>query len=135
MSDKPTPPMTPWTRPHWEAAREGRLIIQRCTACGKYVFYPRRCCPFCFADALEWVAASGRGEVYTFTVVHNNAPSAFLDDMPFVIAVVQLEEGVRLVTNVVDCDPNSVYCGMPVEVTFEPLTEAVTLPKFRPAAK
>ncbi len=134
MTAKPTPPMTPWTRPFWEATREGRLIIQRCTTCGRHVFYPRRLCPFCFADTLDWVEASGRGEVYSFTVVQSNAPSAFLSDMPFVIAIVELEEGVRMMSNLVDCDPESVRCGMTVAVTFRPLTDTITLPLFRPTA-
>ncbi len=133
MTPKPIPPMTPWTRPYWEATREGRLTIQRCTACGRHVFYPRRNCPFCFADALDWVETSGRGDVYSFTIVQNNAPSAFLGDMPFVIAIVELEEGVRMMSNLVDCDPESVHCGMNVEVTFRPLTDTIALPVFRPA--
>jgi uncharacterized OB-fold protein len=133
MTDIPSPPTTPWSAPYWEAARQGRLIIQRCHACEQYVFYPRRVCPFCFEDALDWVEATGRGEVYTYSVVENNAPSAFVDKMPYVIAVVILDEGVRLMSNIVECDPGRVHCGMAVEVTFAPVSGDVTLPVFRPA--
>jgi hypothetical protein len=134
MTDIPMPPMTPWSAPYWDAARQEKLIIQRCTACGEHVFYPRRVCPHCFEDSLDWVEASGRGQVYTFSVVQNNAPSAFVDQMPFVIAVVILEEGVRLMSNIVECDPDHVHCGMAVEVTFRPISDEVTLPVFQPAA-
>lgn len=134
MTGIPAPPMTPWSAPYWDAARQGRLIIQRCNSCGQHVFYPRQVCPFCFENALDWVEASGRGEVYTFSVVLNNAPSAFVDQMPYVIAVVLLEEGVRLMSNIVDCDPDQVHCGMAVEVAFRAISDNVTLPVFRPTA-
>ncbi len=132
MADKPVPPIDPWTEPYWAAAREGKLLIQRCQSCGRNIFYPRLSCPFCFSDNPEWVEASGRAVVYSFSVAQNNCPSAFMADMPFVIAIVRLEEGVRMMTNIVDCDPETVYCGMPVQVTFEKLTAEITLPKFRP---
>jgi len=129
---KPVPTIDEWTRPYWDAARAGKLTIQRCGDCGRHVFYPRHSCPFCSSDRLEWIQASGRGAVYTFTVVHNNAPSPFLGDMPFVIAVVRLEEGVQMMTNIVGCHPGEVRCDMPVEVTFEKLDDDFTLPKFKP---
>lgn len=132
MPDKPVPPMDPWTEPYWAAAREGRLLIQRCQSCDRNIFYPRISCPFCFSGELEWVEASGRGTVYSFSVVKNNSPSAFMADMPFVIAIVRLEEGVRMMTNIVGCDPEAVRCDMPVQVVFEKLTDEVTLPKFKP---
>ena len=133
MTPKPTPPIAPWTKPYWDAANEHRLLIQYCLACRKHIFYPRRVCPYCFNEEVDWVEASGKGKVYAFTVVHNNAPSAFLEDMPFVIAVVHLEEGVSIMTNIVGCEPESVHSEMPVAVTFEALTDQITLPKFKPA--
>ncbi|MBX7234425.1 MAG: OB-fold domain-containing protein [Caldilineales bacterium] len=132
MSQKPVPPIDPWTAPYWTAAREHRLLIQRCTVCGKHIFYPRRSCPFCFADEVAWVEASGRGQIVAFSVVQNNAPSAFAADMPFVIAIVRLEEGVQMMTNIVECELDALHSEMPVTVTFEQLTETVTLPKFKP---
>lgn len=129
---KPVPVVQPWSRPFWEAARAGQLVIQRCGSCRHHVFYPRLYCPHCFAEGLEWVQASGRGTIYSFTVVLNNAPSAFAADVPYVVAVIRLEEGVQMLSNVVGCDPGELRCDMPVEVTFERLDEQFTLPKFRP---
>lgn len=133
MPAKPLPPMAPWTEPYWSAARNHQLLIQQCDACGRYIFYPRRRCPTCFSAEIGWVEASGRARVRAYTVVQNNAPSAFLEEMPFVIAIVELEEGVPMTTNIVGCDPQEVYTEMPVEVVFEELTPEVTLPKFRPS--
>ncbi len=130
---KPVPPIHPWTEPFWQGARESKLMIQRCARCGRAIFYPRLACPFCLSEGLNWVEASGKGTVYTFSVVKNNAPSAFLNDMPFVIAVVKLEEGVQMMTNIVGCDPAQLRCDMPVTVVFEKLNDEITLPKFRPA--
>jgi len=133
MPKKPVPIVNPWARPFWEAARKGQLVIQRCQDCKKHIFYPRICCPHCFSDRVEWVEASGKGRIYSYTVVENNAPSAFIRDMPYVIAIVKLEEGVQMLTNIVGCDPHQVRCEMPVQVTFEKLDEEFTLPKFRPS--
>ena len=133
--NKPIPPMNPWAEPFWAGTREGRLVIQKCADCGKHVFYPRLVCPFCFSERLGWIEASGRGTVYSHTLVQSNPPSAFMEDLPFTIAIVELEEGVRMMTNIVDCDPEAVHCEMPVEVTFERLTDEITLPKFKPFAK
>ena len=130
---KPVPIVNEWARPFWEAAKEERLSIQQCTVCDKHIFYPRMACPHCGADDPKWVNASGKGTVYSFTVVQNNAPSAFIQDIPYVVAVVKLEEGVQLLSNIVGCDPADVTCDMPVVVTFEKLDDEFTLPKFTPA--
>jgi uncharacterized OB-fold protein len=132
-SKKPAPVINDWARPFWQAAREQRLIVQKCSDCGKHIFYPRIACPHCFSDNVEWVEASGKGTVYSYTVVESNAPSAFVPDMPYVVAVVKLEEGVQMLSNIVGCSPSDVKCDMPVEVVFERLDEEFTLPKFRPA--
>lgn len=130
---KPLPIVNPWARPFWQATRQGKLAFQRCEDCGKNVFYPRIACPFCFSDRLMWVRSSGKGRVYTYSVVENNAPSAFIGDMPFVIAIVKLdEEGVQMLTNIVGCDPAKVHCDMRVEVTFDKLNDEFSLPKFKP---
>ncbi len=132
---KPSPVVNPWVKPFWEAAREGRLVYQRCKSCGTNIFYPRIACISCFSDDLEWVQSSGKGTVYTYTVVESNCPSAFVDDMPYVIAIVKLQEkGVQMLSNIVGCDPVDVRCDMPVEVVFEKLNDDITLPKFRPVA-
>ncbi len=134
MTEKPIPPVDPWTKPYWDAAREHKLLLQFCPRCSKHIFYPRRYCPDCNSDQLEWVESAGVGKVYAFTVVRNNAPSAFIGDIPYVVAVVRLDEGVQMMTNIVDCDLDLVQSGMPVEVVFEKLTDEITLPKFRPVS-
>jgi hypothetical protein len=133
VKPKPVPVVNPWARPFWDAAKENKLMIQKCRDCGKYIFYPRIACTDCFSDHVAWVPASGKGVVYTYTVVESNPPSAFVADLPFVIAVVRLEEGVQMLSNIVGCDPYKVYCEMPVTVVFEKLNEEFTLPKFKPA--
>jgi uncharacterized OB-fold protein len=96
------------------------------------VFFPKLFCPHCLSRALQWERASGRGTIYSFTIVRSNPPSPFLGDVPFVVAIVELEEGVRLMSNVVGCDPAALRCGQAVEVTFDDVTSEVSLPKFRP---
>jgi uncharacterized protein len=129
---KPVPNPSRWSAPFWEAARDGRLIIQRCSNCGEYVFYPRLACPHCFSEELSWEQASGKGKVYSFSVVTNNAPSDFIEDMPYIVAIIELEEGVRLLSNIVEADPLKVRCEMPVEVVFEAVNEEFRLPRFKP---
>lgn len=117
----------------WRAAAEERLLVQRCEDCGRPQFFPRAWCHYCGADDVEWIESSGRGHVHTYTVVRRATElPAFADDVPYVVAFVELEEGVRLCTNVVGCDPEAVENDMPVEVTFDHVTEDVALPKFEP---
>lgn len=130
---KPVPIVNDWASPFWEAAREERLILQQCKDCESHIFYPRMACPHCSSENLAWVEASGNGTVYSYTVVENNAPSAFINDVPYVVAVVHLAEGVQMLSNIVGCDPADVRCDMPVRVTFEKLDDEFTLPKFSPA--
>lgn len=132
---KPVPIVNDWARPFWEAARQEKLVIQRCKDCDEYIFYPRIACPYCFSDNIDWVEASGKGTVYSYTVVENNAPSAFINDIPYVVAVVRLEEGVQMLSNIVGCEPCDVRCDMAVNVTFEKLDDEFTLPKFKPVKR
>lgn len=118
------------SRVYWEGIARGELRIQRCNACNRYVFYPRSICPRCFSDQLSWVAASGNGTIYTYTVVHQ-AFGTFAEDVPFIIAIVELEEGVRMMTRVVDSPRERVKIGVPVSVIFESVSEDMTLPYFR----
>jgi uncharacterized protein len=126
---------TPETRPFWEAARRHELSLQRCRECDRYIFYPRAACPHCLAGDLEWRRVSGRGTLHTFTVVHRGQ-KGFPLGPPYVIAVVELAEGPRLMTNLVgiEPDPAKIRIGLPVEVVFEDVTADVSLPRFRPAA-
>ena len=121
------------TAPWWEAARDGRLLLKRCGACSRPHFYPRRFCPYCWSDDVDWFEASGRGTLYTFSVVHSNDLPPFPERLPYVAAVVELEEGPRMTSIVVDADLDALHVGMPLVVAFEERTPEVTVPVFRPA--
>lgn len=123
---------SPFSQPFWDAARRHEFVIQRCRSCEQHVFYPRYNCPHCGSLDLEWVPAAGRGTIYTYTVARRPTHPIFADRVPYVIAIVELEEGPRLTTNIVGCDPEEVRIGMPVEAMFEDIDEAGTLIMFRP---
>lgn len=128
-----TPVPLPETRPYWEAARRHELVLPYCRPCGAFFFYPRALCPTCLSADVEWRRVSGRGRLHTFTIVHRG-PRDFPLGAPYVLAMVELEEGPRLMTNLVDvpADPASVQIGMPVEVVFFDVSDAAALPHFRP---
>jgi uncharacterized OB-fold protein len=130
----PLPVPSPETKPFWDAARRHELSLPFCRPCGAFFFYPRAACPRCLSPDLEWRAVSGRGTLHTFTVVHRGQ-KGFPLGVPYVIAVVELEEGPRMMTNLVGVtpDPSAIRIGMPVEVTFLDATPGATLPHFRPA--
>ena len=143
MADSATParmepPVGADSEVWWEATREGRLLVQWCTACDKGIFYPRAFCPGCGAtvvgEGLEWRTASGKAVVYAHTVEHNPAAtgSTFSGGLPYVVALVELEEGVRMLTNIVGVDPAAVHPGLHVAVTWEPLSDGRQLPLFGP---
>jgi uncharacterized OB-fold protein len=125
------------TAAYWDAARERRLLIKECHACGRAFFYPRNHCPRCWSTDTAWREASGRGTVYTFTVVYQNDLPPFRDRIPYVVAIVELDEGVRMTANIEGITPEDVRCGMPVQVAFRDEQrseeESVAIPIFRPA--
>ena len=140
------PPAGPESGPFWEATRRGRLLVQWCTACDRGVFYPRAFCPYCpptgdaaltgrLGDTLEWREASGRATVYAAVVEHRPeaAGASFSGGEPYCIALVDLEEGVRMMTNIVGCPPDEVHSGLAVTVSWEPLSDGRQLALFRPA--
>lgn len=124
---------TPETAPFWEGVRTGVLRLPRCRDCGAHHFYPRARCPHCWSRNLEWVTARGTGRLHAFTI--NYRPPAHCGPGPVIVAIVELDEGPRLMTELVgvDPDPARLRCDMPVEAVFEPPTAGVRLPKFRPA--
>jgi uncharacterized OB-fold protein len=128
--DLPTPDLE--TQPYWDAAKEGKLLIKRCSACGRAHFYPRPFCPHCWSDDVEWEEASGRATLYTFTIVRRNDLPPFPDRVPYVAAVVDLEEGPRMMTNVEGCDPDEVEIGMDLTVAFRE-EDDFAIPVFRKA--
>jgi hypothetical protein len=132
-SEKLLPLITKDYQEFWEGCRKHELRIQRCKSCAAFRHYPRPMCPRCNSTDYEWVRVSGKGKLYTWTTVHYPAHPAFAD-VPYVVAIVELAEGVRMVTNLIDCPLEDLYIGMPVEVVFEDVGEDMALPKFRPAA-
>lgn len=121
------------SRPYWDGTRNGELRLQRCSACESFQFYPRPMCLKCGSRQLEWRTSSGRGTLYSFTIVWRAPSAAYAADIPYVVALVDLPEGVRMLTNIVGISPESAYIGMPVVPVFERLTEDIVLPKFAPA--
>jgi hypothetical protein len=133
MSDyaKPLPRPSSATVPFWDGCRCGELRLPFCRACGRPHFFPRNLCPHCLATDLEWRVSGGRGSVWSFSTVRLSFwGKAFDDDVPYVVAMVELEEGVRILSNVVGCRPEEVHIGMPVRVTFDAVTPEMTLPRF-----
>jgi uncharacterized OB-fold protein len=120
--------------PFWEAAKRHELMMPRCRLCDRLFFYPREVCPVCLRSEIDWVTLSGRGRLHSFTVIHQPANPAFRDDVPYVYALVQLEEGPRMISNVVDCPPGDVRIDMPLVAVFDDVTPEVTLVKFKPAS-
>ena len=129
---RPAPVADAETEPYWKAAKEGRLVVQRCTTCGNHQLYPRWRCLRCRGE-VQWVEASGGGTVYSFTVIRQNFSRSFRDLLPYVVALVDLDEGPRVMTNVVGCDPDDVRIGMPVRVRFEAVNDESSIPLFEPA--
>lgn len=122
------------TAPFWEASKEDRYLVQWCTGCNKAIYYPREACPGCLlADNLEWRDSPGRGVVYTFNVMHKPGLPFMTDRLPFVVALVTLDEGVRIVTNIVNCDPSEVSVGMSVKLAWEDLSDGRKIAVFEPA--
>ena len=122
----PAPPVSPETQPFWDAAAAGRLMIKKCGACGQAHYYPRALCPFCGSDRTDWVHASGRGTIYSYSVMRR-VP------IPYALAYVTLEEGVTMMTNIVDGDLDRIRIGQPVRVVFRPTDGGPPVPMFAPA--
>ncbi len=125
------PQPTPETQPYFDALKQHTLMIQRCKVCAQAYFYPRPFCPDCFSFDTEWFEASGKGTLYSFVI--NYRPPPGFGAKPYVIAVVELEEGPHMMTNLVgvEPDPDKIRCDMPVEIVYDDVTDDVTLPKFR----
>jgi len=119
----PAPTVYPETQVFWDAARQGKLMIKHCTACGEYHHYPRSLCPFCFSDKTEWREASGKGKIYTHSVMRRL-------EIPYAIAYVTLEEGVSMMTNIVDCDFDAIRIDQNVRVVFRPTDGGPPVPMF-----
>ncbi|MGO8863713.1 MAG: Zn-ribbon domain-containing OB-fold protein [Acidimicrobiales bacterium] len=119
------------SRHYWQSAAEGRLVVQHCTSCGVYQFYPRALCATC-AGETEWVDATGRGTLHTFTIIRQNRSEAFAALSPYAVGIVELEEGIRMMTNIVECDVEQLQVGMALEVLILKAADDVGLPFWRP---
>ena len=129
---KPRPEPTPVSRPFWDALREERVELQHCDDCGRWVYYPRSRCPACLSDRLTWTPVDGLGTVYTFTVAEQPTAAPFADEVPQLLAIVELTEGVRVSTTLVDVDADAIRVGMPVTPVFDHGEDGITLLRFRP---
>ncbi len=130
---KPLPIINEETKPYWEYCKKHKLRMQKCTQCGHIRFPISNICPECHSLESQWVQLSGKGSIYSFTVYRVAYHPAFKDDIPYVLAIIQLAEEPRMESNIIGCQPEEVRIDMPVEVSFEDVTDQVSLPKFRPA--
>jgi uncharacterized OB-fold protein len=128
---KPLPHLDEENRWFFEACARHELVLQKCSSCGTVRFYPRAVCPSCASPKTDYLRASGRGRVYTFTVTHQNQAPGFRDELPYVMAYVELDEGPRLLTNIINTPPGEVKIDLPVEVVFEDIDENLAIPKFQ----
>lgn len=132
-SDRPLPRRNSFSTPFWDAAQRHELLLQKCDDCGRYRFYPRPMCPQCHSTRTTWTVCSGLGSVYSFTIVRRPLARWFAERLPLVCAVIELDEGVRMVSNVVGIDPERVHIGLRVMVGFEDVNDEISLPLFEPA--
>lgn len=126
------PVSTAETAEYWAGCARHELMIQRCMDCSTHQFYPRIMCTTCSGKSLEWVRASGRATVKSFTIVRRAVSEAYAAEVPYVVALVALAEGPTMMTNIIDCKVEEVRMSMPVEVVFDDWAEGVSIPKFRP---
>jgi len=136
--DRPLPrPVAPEAKPYWEGMKQHKLMLPECQDCRKAHFYPRVFCPHCHSRNLRWIEASGRGKLYAFEILHRSFNPAVKTPLPYVLAMIELEEGPRMLSNLVNVapDPNVIRCDMPVEVVFTKLNDDFTIPFFQPAGK
>ncbi len=132
--NKPIPIPSAEAQPYWDGLRDGKLLMPRCDACGKYWFPPSLLCPHCNATKWTWTSTSGGGRIFSFVVYHRVYHPGFAGEVPYAVAVIELDEGPRMISNVIGIAPDKLACDMRVEVVYQPITETITLPKFKPAA-
>ena len=134
---RPLPtPMTPEAKPYWDGLKEEKLMLPKCDDCGKAFFYPRIACPHCHSRNVGWIQAGGKGKLYSFEIAYRSLNPAYKIEPPYVLAMIELEEGPRMMSNMINVEatPEALKCDMPVEVVFEKQNDDVTLPLFQPAS-
>ena len=130
---KPLPQPSPLTQPFWDGVRQHKLLVQQCASCGRLRHLPKPWCPGCLSQQFTWTPMSGKGQVYSYTVMHRAPAASFSAELPYVVALVELEERVRMISNIVGCPPEQVRIGMPVTVVYEDINDHSALFKFAPA--
>ena len=130
---KPLPKPSEWSQPFWDNTKQGKLTLKKCKDCGHIDHPPYLYCTNCHSDDAEWIEAAGKGKLAAYAINEYMVPFPFWDDMPYVLAMIDLEEGVRMISNIVACDHDALKNGMDLEVVFEKVSDEFTLPKWRPA--
>ena len=128
---KPLPRIDAQTAPHWEGARAGKLRVQRCKTCGTLRYPPNRWCAQCRSDEMDWIDVSGKGQVWSWCIFHRQYFKGFETEIPYAVVLVELDEGLRLYSNLIDVPHDRIRIGMRVHAAFERVTDDVTLVKFR----
>ena len=129
--NKPLPVIEKWNEPYWQAAKRHEFVAQRCTACGYIHLPPGPACTNCLSPDQAWVPLSGKGSIYSYGIYHQQWHPGFADDIPYNVALIDLDEGLQIISQVVECENDALGCGLRVEVTFDDVTPEITLPKFR----
>jgi uncharacterized protein len=132
---KPLPITQPWSEEFWRGTKQHKFLVQHCNDCGQNIFYPRKFCPYCWSDKLSWVESKGKGKLFSYTVVLSGVEAAFAPDIPYILALVDLDEGIRVISRMVQCKPENLACDMRVEVVYEDITDTFTLFYFKPNEK
>ena len=131
---KPVPGISEENKPFWDYMKQHEFRVQKCLECNKLFYPPTPMCPHCHGMESEWVKLSGKAKVYSFVIVRQARHPAFAKDAPYVVAIIETDEGIRYTTNIIDCKPDDVYIDMPVEVVYEDVNDKITLPKFKPVS-
>jgi hypothetical protein len=129
----PAPVIYDWNREFFRGGIHGQLMLQRCTRCHRLIYYPRILCPHCLCEEYQWVAVTGRGTIYSYSVVWRPLHAAFESQVPIILVIVDLEEQVQMVSTLVQCPVEQATIGMPVTVVFHAISPEVALPKFKPS--
>lgn len=128
---KPLPLITEMSKIFYDGCRDGKLLYQKCDDCNETIFFPKHLCTACMGRNLSWEASAGKGKIYSFTVTYEYAPMEFMDSTPYALAIINMDEGFSIMSNIVECDFESLASDMEVEVFFDPVTPEISLPKFR----
>lgn len=130
---KPIPLTQPWSTAFWEGTKNGKLLIQHCKNCDSNIFYPRKFCPECWSENLDWIEATGKATIYSYSTAYDMVEPRFWEDLPYTLAYVDLDEGVRMATRIIGSPPEEIFIGKKVVVTFHKLNDDFYLPYFKPA--